>query len=89
MPGTLRRQNISGYYCRGWFLRTLSEIAFALRGGIPVIGLGTWEISINGQDDTAIIRAVTPQEAVARHLRQYRQYYSSKDGEKDVNNREY
>lgn len=44
---------------------TLSEIALALKMGKPVIGVGTWEL---GRDDLAtdpIVRAETPEEAVA------------------------
>jgi uncharacterized protein (TIGR00725 family) len=47
---------------------TLSEIAYALQGGIPVIGLGTWSISINGKEDNSIIHASSPKEAVERAL---------------------
>lgn len=47
---------------------TLSEIAHALQSGIPVIGLGTWEISRNGKQDESIIRAKTPAEAVSKAL---------------------
>ena len=43
---------------------TLSEIAYALQSGIPVIGLGTWSVSLNGKPDTAIHQADTPREAV-------------------------
>jgi uncharacterized protein (TIGR00725 family) len=44
---------------------TLSEIAMALNHGRPVIGLGTWRISDDaGIEDAAVIRAVTPAEAV-------------------------
>jgi uncharacterized protein (TIGR00725 family) len=43
---------------------TLSEIAFALQGGTPVIGLGTWELSRKGQADGGIIAAKDPEEAV-------------------------
>jgi hypothetical protein len=43
---------------------TLSEIAFALRLSIPVIGLQTWELSRNGQIDPGIHRADSPQQAV-------------------------
>ena len=39
---------------------TLTEIAYALQGGIPVIGLDTWSISINGKEDSNIIRADSP-----------------------------
>ena len=47
---------------------TLSEIAYALQSGIPVIGLDTWSISINGKEDSSIIRASSPKEAVERAL---------------------
>jgi uncharacterized protein (TIGR00725 family) len=44
---------------------TLSEIAFALKDGKPVIGLGTWEL---GRDPDPIQRASDPAEAVALAL---------------------
>jgi len=47
---------------------TLSEIGYALQSGIPVIGLGTWSISQNGQPDKAIIVAQNPTEAVKKAL---------------------
>jgi len=47
---------------------TLSEIAFALRWGKPLVGLGTWELARGGAPDRGIIRAETPEEAVARVL---------------------
>ena len=47
---------------------TLSEIAYALQSGIPVIGLDTWSISINGKEDSSIVRASSPKEAVKRAL---------------------
>ena len=47
---------------------TLTEIAYALQGGIPVIGLDTWSISINGKEDSNIIRADSPKEAVEKAL---------------------
>jgi uncharacterized protein with GYD domain len=40
---------------------TLSEIAFALRTGVPVVGLGTWDL-----DD--VIDAPDPDAAVALAL---------------------
>jgi len=43
---------------------TLSEIGHALQNGIPVIGLGTWSLSRNGQPDEAIIVAKNPAKAV-------------------------
>jgi uncharacterized protein (TIGR00725 family) len=44
---------------------TLSEIALALKVGIPVVGLGTWELAKQGRQVEAIRRASTPAEAVA------------------------
>jgi uncharacterized protein (TIGR00725 family) len=44
---------------------TLSEIGFALKLGIPVIGLGTWELYKAGAPVQAIRVAHTPEEAVA------------------------
>jgi hypothetical protein len=44
---------------------TLSEIAFALKTGKPVVGLGTWTLDRNPD---AIVRAADPDEAVARAL---------------------
>ncbi|MFL5735736.1 MAG: TIGR00725 family protein [Actinomycetota bacterium] len=48
---------------------TLSEVAFALKLGKPVIGLGTWELSKAGKPVDAIHRVETPEEAVAEALR--------------------
>ncbi len=42
---------------------TLSEIAFALKLGIPVIGLDTWELSKHGQPLPAIQVVTTAAEA--------------------------
>ena len=47
---------------------TLSEIAFALQGGIPVVGVGTWEMHREGESRDPIIRATTPEEAVDKAL---------------------
>lgn len=47
---------------------TLSEIAHALQSGIPVIGLNTWALSRNGQQDDSIIPAQNPTEAVNKAL---------------------
>jgi uncharacterized protein (TIGR00725 family) len=43
---------------------TLSEIAYALKNGIPVIGLNTWSLSRNGRDDDSIVRVRSAAEAV-------------------------
>ena len=47
---------------------TLSEIAFALSFGTPVIGLGTWEAKREGHPLAPIVHAATPEEAVKRAL---------------------
>ena len=43
---------------------TVSEIAHARQGGIPVVGLNTWSLSRNDQDDKSIVTAATAAEAV-------------------------
>jgi uncharacterized protein (TIGR00725 family) len=43
---------------------TLSEIGFALKNGIPVIGLNSWSISRHNQTDSSIIIMEDPEEAV-------------------------
>jgi uncharacterized protein (TIGR00725 family) len=43
---------------------TLSEISFALKYNIPVIGLKTWAISRNNQPDNSIILTDSPEAAV-------------------------
>ncbi len=45
---------------------TLSEIAYALQNGIPVIGLGTWSLSRGGQEDRSIIIAQSAADAVEK-----------------------
>ena len=45
---------------------TLSEIGFALKLGIPVVGWNTWELARNGVPSNAILRVSTPSEAVDR-----------------------
>jgi uncharacterized protein (TIGR00725 family) len=47
---------------------TLTEIGYALQSGIPVIGLGTWSIASDGVEDTNIIRAGNPKEAVEKAM---------------------
>jgi uncharacterized protein (TIGR00725 family) len=43
---------------------TLSEIALALRAGIPVVGLDSWELARAGESDDAIVRTGDPTRAV-------------------------
>ena len=45
---------------------TLSEIAYALKSDIPVIGLNTWALSRNGQEDNSIIEAEDAVDAVEK-----------------------
>jgi uncharacterized protein (TIGR00725 family) len=45
-------------------LGTLSEIAIALKHGIPVVGLGTWKLDRNALFDRYLPEARTPEEAV-------------------------
>ena len=48
---------------------TLSEIGHALKLGVPVVGLKTWELLMDGRPDPAILRAESPSEAVELALR--------------------
>ena len=48
---------------------TLSEIALALNKGIPVIGLKTWQLFLDGKEDKGIIVATSPKEAVKLALK--------------------
>jgi len=43
---------------------TLSELAYALKSGVPVIGLNTWSLSHNGREDDSIVRLESATEAV-------------------------
>ena len=47
---------------------TLSEIAYALKSGIPVIGLNTWSLSRNGREDDSIVRVQSAVEAVNKAI---------------------
>ncbi len=48
---------------------TLSEIALALRAGLPVIGLRTWSLVRDGKVDPGIQVASSATDAVDRALR--------------------
>ncbi|HEX2195856.1 MAG TPA: TIGR00725 family protein [Actinomycetota bacterium] len=48
---------------------TLSEIAFALKIGRPVVGYDTWEPSRPGRHDEPIVRVASAAEAVSAALR--------------------
>jgi uncharacterized protein (TIGR00725 family) len=47
---------------------TLSEIGLALKMGLPVVGLGTWELYQEGQFVGSVQKAGTPDQAVAQAL---------------------
>ena len=47
---------------------TLSEIAYARKSNIPVIGLNTWSLSRNGREDDSIIRVQSATEAVGKAI---------------------
>ena len=47
---------------------TLTEIAFALKSNIPVVGLNTWSISRNGREDTSIVIAEDAVDAVEKAI---------------------
>jgi hypothetical protein len=47
---------------------TLSEIAFALRDGTPMVGIGTWELARGGEPDTGIVRVGDAAEAARTAL---------------------
>lgn len=49
-------------------LGTLSEIAIALKHGIPVVGLGTWKLDRQALFDRFLPAARTPEEAVSLAL---------------------
>jgi uncharacterized protein (TIGR00725 family) len=49
---------------------TLTEIGYALQAGIPVIGLDTWALSIDGRAEDKIIPAKNAKDAVAKAIAQ-------------------
>lgn len=48
---------------------TLSEIAYALKLNVPVVGLNTWEVKKQGKEIRDILLVKTPQEAVDTALK--------------------
>ena len=46
----------------GW--GTLSEIALAMKTGVPVVGVGTWEVARDGEPVPGIVSAADAREAV-------------------------
>jgi hypothetical protein len=51
----------------GW--GTLSEIALALKTGVPVVGIGTWEPVRGGEPVAGVVAVDDPRVAVAEALR--------------------
>jgi len=47
---------------------TLTEIGFALKGGVPVVGLRTWSFYRNGEEDKSIIKADDAVDAVEKAI---------------------
>jgi uncharacterized protein (TIGR00725 family) len=47
---------------------TLSEISFALKTGVPVVGIDTWELVKEGRASDAIVRVATAAEAAEAAL---------------------
>ena len=47
---------------------TLSEIGHGLGDGTPIVGLNTWQFTIDGKADTTIVKADTPLDAVEKAL---------------------
>jgi uncharacterized protein (TIGR00725 family) len=58
---------------------TLSEIAYALKSSIPVIGLNTWSLSRNGREDDSIIRVQSATEAVDKAISLVKRHKRSSD----------
>ena len=50
----------------GGMYGTLSEIAFACKFGVPVIGLNTWRVDRPGLTNAPVLRVKTPDEAVEK-----------------------
>jgi hypothetical protein len=61
-------KSFPGGYCHRWQLRHSYRDWICLTNGIPVIGLGTWSISRNGDKDSSIIQAENAADAVATAL---------------------
>lgn len=66
---TLVVRAADGVVAVGGEFGTLSEIAFALKTGVPVVGIETWELSRPDVDADPIVRASTAEEAADAILR--------------------
>jgi uncharacterized protein (TIGR00725 family) len=51
----------------GW--GTMSEIALAVKAGVPVVGVGTWEVSVDGIAVPGVVSAADGRSAVREALR--------------------
>lgn len=51
---------------------TLSELAFALKTGVPVVGLATWQLARGGSPVRAFVEASSAEEAVRLALERVR-----------------
>jgi len=58
---------------------TLTEIAFALRLRVPVVGLATWRFIRDGMEDQSVHRAADPDEAVQLALELARERLGKSD----------
>ncbi|MDQ3785328.1 MAG: TIGR00725 family protein [Actinomycetota bacterium] len=58
---------------------TLSEMAFALKTGVPVVGMATWELSREGRVADAIERVDSAREAVETAMRKARNTTARRD----------
>ena len=47
---------------------TLSEIALALKGGTPVVGLRTWDLARGGRPDTGVVQVRSAEDAARTAL---------------------
>lgn len=64
MRNTLIVRSADAVIAIGGEFGTLSEIAFALKTGVPVVGIGTWELAKEGAAVNAIERAASGETAV-------------------------
>jgi len=51
----------------GW--GTLSEIALAMKAGVPVVGVGTWQVGLRAEPAEGVVEARDGRSAVAEALR--------------------
>jgi uncharacterized protein (TIGR00725 family) len=64
----------------GGMYGTLSEIALALKLGVPVVGLGTWRLAQPQGRRVPLLTAATPEAAAARALRAARRRGGARRG---------